>query len=78
MDPVFTAQVFVSLEMSPEGIVGDYPISIEDLTIVENTGTEAIVEVSGDETPIQRVYFKRLVRQESTGIWPVVGYDPVK
>ena len=78
LDPVFTAQVFVSLEMSPEGIVGDYPISIEDLTIVENTGTEAIVEVSGDETPIRRVYLKRLIRQDSTGIWTVVGYDPVK
>lgn len=78
LDPVYTAQVFVSLEMSPEGIVGDYPIDLEDLTMVENTGTEAIVEVSGDDTPIRRVYLKRLVRQDSTGIWTVVGYDPVK
>jgi len=78
LDPVFTAQVFVSLEMSPEGITGDYPIAIEDLTVVQNTGTEAIVEVRGDKTPIRRVYLKRLIRQDSTGIWTVVGYDPTE
>jgi len=78
LDPTFVAQVFVSLEMSPEGITGEYPIALEDLTVVENTGTEAIVEVSGNNTPIKRVYLKRLVRQDSTGIWTVVGYDPAE
>lgn len=77
LDPVFVAQVFVSLKISPEGIQGDYPIKYGDLKVVKNTGKEAIVEVPGDKTPIRRVYLERLVRQDSTGIWTVVGYDPV-
>ncbi len=78
LDPVFTAQVFVSLKISPEGITVDYPVSQEDLKVVQNTGSEAIIVVSGDVTPVSRVYLKRLIRQDSTGIWTVVGYDPVK
>lgn len=77
LDPVFVAQVFVSLKIFPEGIQGDYPIKYEDLKVLKNTGKEAIVEVPGDKTPIRRVHLERLVRQDSTGIWTVVGYDPV-
>jgi outer membrane lipoprotein-sorting protein len=77
LDPVYVAQVYVSLQISPEGITGEYPISTEDLSIVINDGKNAIVEISGQETPIKRVYLKRLIRQDSTGIWTVVGYDPV-
>lgn len=75
LDPAFVAQVFVSLEMSPGGIEGDYPVSYEHLTVIYNDGVKAIVEVKG-ETPVRKVYLKRLVRQDSTGIWTVVGYDP--
>lgn len=78
LDPVYVAQVFVSLKISPEGIEGDYPIKYEDLKIVHNDGKTAIVEVAGDNTPVGRVYLKRLIRQDSTGIWTVVGYDPAK
>ncbi len=77
LDPVYVAQVYVSLQVSPQGITGKYPISIEDLNIVVNDGKNAIVEISGQETPIKRVYLKRLIRRDSTGIWTVVGYDPV-
>lgn len=77
LDPVFVTQVFVSLKIFPEGIQGDYPIKYEDLKVVKNTGEEAIVEVPGDKTPIRRVYLERLIRQDNTGIWTVVGYDPV-
>lgn len=76
LDPVFVAQVFVSLEMSPNGIEGDYPVKYEDLEMVQNNGTDAVIEVRTDDAPINRVYLKRLVRQDSTGIWTVVGYDP--
>lgn len=75
LDPVFVAQVFVSLEISPEGIVGEYPIAYEKFKVVKNTGVEAVVEVGGDETPIRRVYIERVVRQDNTGVWTVVGYD---
>ncbi|HHX17632.1 MAG TPA: hypothetical protein GX727_02085, partial [Clostridium sp.] len=30
LDPVYVAQVFVSLEIFPEGIVGEYPVKYED------------------------------------------------
>ncbi|MBB6214159.1 outer membrane lipoprotein-sorting protein [Anaerosolibacter carboniphilus] len=77
LDPAFVAQVFVSLKISPEGIQGEYPIKEEALKVIQNTGKETIVEISGDNTPIRRVYLKRLIRQDATGIWTVVGYDPV-
>jgi outer membrane lipoprotein-sorting protein len=76
LDPAFVAQVFVSLEISPEGVQGDYPIAYEEFKVVKNTGKEAVVEVGGSKTPIKRVYLKRLVRQDNTGVWTVVGYDP--
>jgi hypothetical protein len=78
LDPAYVAQVFVSLEMSPGGITGDYPIQYEELEVVENNGVEAVVRVGGDKTPIGKVYLERLVRQDSTGIWTVVGYDPAE
>lgn len=76
LDPVYVAQIFVSLKISPEGIVGEPAIKTEDLKITKNTGTDAVVEVSGDKTPVKKVYLKKLIRQDSTGIWTVVGYDP--
>lgn len=78
LDPVYVAQVFVSLQISPEGVTGDYPIAYEELSVAENTGVRAVVEVAGEETPVRRVYLERLVRQDSTGIWTVVGYDPAE
>jgi len=76
LDPAFVAQVFVSLKISPEGIQGDYPIDYNEFKIVQNNGKEAVAEVGGGKTPISKVYLKRLVRQDNTGIWTVVGYDP--
>jgi len=75
LDAVFTAQVFVSLQISPQGITGDYPISQKELKLVQNDGTSAIVEVNSNKTAIKQVYLKRIIRQDSTGIWTVVGYN---
>lgn len=78
LDPVYVTQVFASLLLSPQGITGDYPINYEDIKIIENTGVEAIAEINSDESPARYVYLKRLIRQDDTGIWTVVGYDPVE
>lgn len=78
LDPVFVSQVFVSLKIYPEGINGDYPIDYEKFNMIKNTGKEAVIEVESDITPIKRVYLKRLIRQDSSGIWTIVGYDPAK
>ena len=75
LDPLFVAQVFASLQLSPEGIVGDYPIDYEDLKIIKQTNADAIVKVNSEKSAIAKIYLKRLVRQDPTGIWTVVGYD---
>lgn len=75
LDPVYAAQVFVSLEISPEGIQGDYPIKETELKLIHNNGERAIVTVLSRKTIIRNVYLERLIRKDSTGIWTVVGYD---
>ncbi|HWT73381.1 MAG TPA: hypothetical protein VN258_01460 [Mobilitalea sp.] len=78
LDPVFVTQVFASLLLSPEGIVGDYPIAYNNIEIIKNNGTDAVAEIKDDKSIAKYVYLKRLERQVETGIWSVVGYDPAK
>lgn len=75
LDPVFSTQVFVSLLISPNGIEGNYPIDIDDIHLLQNDGQVAIVEVNSEHVSIGKVYLKRLVRQDESGIWTIVGYD---
>lgn len=75
---ILVSQVFASLLLSPEGIVGDYPIAYEDIEISENNGINAIAEIKDEKSIAKYVYLKRLVRQDDTGIWTVVGYDTDK
>lgn len=78
LDLVFVTQVFASLLLTPKGIVGDYPVAYENIEIILNNGTDAITEIKDDKSVAKYVYLKRLVRQDDTGIWTVVGYDPSK
>ncbi len=78
LDPLYVAQVYVSLIISPEGITGDYPVAYENFKAVKNTGGEAVIEINDHKSPVSRVYLKKLVRNDSTGIWTVIGYDPAK
>lgn len=78
LDPIYVAQVFVSLQLSPEGIVGDYPVNYDDFEIVENLGDRIKISVSSEKTNITAVYLERLIRQDETGIWTVIGYDTSK
>lgn len=75
LDPLQVTQTFVSLQISPSGVSGEFPISIDDLSIIKETASDTIVAVNSDKTAISKVYLKRLVRQDETGIWTVVGYD---
>jgi hypothetical protein len=75
LDPVFVAQVFASLKVSPNGIQGDYPVKQEELKLAKSTDHEAVVEVNSSKTVIKKIYLKRLIKQDKTGIWTVVGYD---
>ncbi|SOC18216.1 hypothetical protein SAMN05880501_11066 [Ureibacillus xyleni] len=75
LDPLFTTQVFVSLQILPGGIKGEYPIEEDNLKLVYSTDDIAIVAVNDEDTHITTVYLKRLIRQDNSGIWTVVGYD---
>jgi beta-lactamase regulating signal transducer with metallopeptidase domain len=75
LDPIQTTITFVSLKISPEGVEGPFPVKLEDLKVIQQTDKVATVEIGGDKTSVNRVYLKRLIRQDSTGIWSVVGYD---
>lgn len=75
LDPAYVTQVFVSLLISPEGIVGDYPIDYDNIEITENNGVTATAVIHDKKSPAKTVYLKRLVRTDESGIWTVVGYD---
>lgn len=74
LDPLQVAVTFVNLEVTPEGIQGEPEIPFSAFKVTENNGIQARVEVTGG--PIKQVYLERLIRQDETGIWTVVGYDP--
>lgn len=78
LSPFAVAQTFVGIQISPDGIQGDFPVDTEDMKIAYETNEVTIIEISGDKTPIAKVYLKRLVKSNDDGIWSVVGYDPVK
>jgi outer membrane lipoprotein-sorting protein len=73
LDPLQVAQTYANLQVSPEGIKGEPQLSMANFELSANNGVEALVKVSGG--PIKNIYLKRLVRQDETGIWSVVGYD---
>ncbi len=74
LDPLQVALTFVNLKVSPEGIQGEPKIPMSSFKLATNNGVEAVVEVAAG--PVKQVYLRRLVRQDETGIWSVVGYDP--
>jgi len=75
LDPLQVTMTFVSLEIFPEGINGDFPLKMDDLKLIQNTGSLAIIEVKSGKTSIKKVYLKKLIKQDDSGIWTVVGYD---
>ncbi|MGI6120379.1 MAG: LolA family protein [Desulfosporosinus sp.] len=74
LDPAQVAYTFAILQISPEGIQGEPPLNYNSLKVTLNTGTDAIIDIS--QGPIKKVYVKRLIRQDQSGIWTVIGYDP--
>lgn len=77
LDPLISTQVFLSLQLSPGGIEGEYPIAEENVKLIHSTKDTAVVEVNDNDTSIKLVYLKKLVKQDTSGIWTVIGYDTV-
>jgi hypothetical protein len=78
LDPVFVTQVFANLLISPDGIEGEYEIPYENIKIIINNGIKAIAKIEHEKTIAEYVHLERVIRQDETGIWTVIGYDPVK
>lgn len=74
LEPLQVSLTFVNLKVSPEGIIGEPEIPESSFDLIANNGAEALVAVASG--PVKQVYLQRLVRQDETGIWSVVGYDP--
>ncbi|MDD2234125.1 MAG: sigma-E factor regulatory protein RseB domain-containing protein [Desulfitobacteriaceae bacterium] len=74
LDPLQVSLTFVNLKVTPEGIQGEPKIPFSSFKLGANNGAQAVVEVA--DGPIKQVYLERLIRQDETGIWSVVGYDP--
>ena len=75
LDPIFVAQVFSSVLISPNGIIGDYPIAYDEITLICKDSKKAIVAITNNKSIAKKVYLNRLVRCNNTGIWTVIGYD---
>ncbi len=58
----------------PKLYSGAPKIPYTSFNLVANNGVEAVVAVATGQ--IKQVYLKRLVRQDESGVWSVVGYDP--
>jgi outer membrane lipoprotein-sorting protein len=58
---------------SAKSLFGQPKIPYTSFEQVANNGVEAVVAVADGQ--IEQVYLKRLVRQDETGVWSVVGYD---
>ncbi len=69
LDPVQVSLVFINTELAakPE-------VAFEGIKVELNTGSQAVCTVKNG--PVTKVYLKRAVRQDESGIWSVVGYDP--
>lgn len=80
LDPMQVTQAFVTARFpKPATSPGKAGQSwLWPYTLVSNNGLVAVIDLDpGASTPpVQRVYLKRLVRQDETGIWSVIGYDP--
>jgi len=72
VDPAQVAAAFL-LGRNTKGIGDPAALVDEHVRVTRNDGVRAVVEVEVGE--IARVYLERLVRQDETGIWTVVGYD---
>ncbi len=75
LDPLQVAFTFVNLQISPGGIQGTPKLSYDALKVTQNNGIAAVVDIQSGG-PTKRVYLKKLVRPDFSGIWSVVGYDP--
>lgn len=73
-DPVSVALTFVNTKVAPDGSGGEPQVDYGLFSVEFNDGVRSIV--SRAEGPVSRVYLQRLVRQDESGIWSVVGYDP--
>ncbi len=72
LDPVQVTQDYIYNQVSEED---RKTIRFE---VVQKTEKVAIIGVIGENSLIKSVYLKRIIKQDDTGIWSIVGFDPLK
>lgn len=70
LNAVQVAKEFLSEYTSP-----DIMQTIIAYELVQFNEKVTVIKIVGGSSDISRVYLKRMVRQDDTGIWSVVGYD---
>lgn len=75
LNPIITAQFFVNSHILSEEIVENYPIQSENISLLYCDDSTAVLKIKDNNTHIDTVYLKRLIKQDSTGIWTIIGYD---
>ncbi|EGW41781.1 hypothetical protein [Desulfosporosinus sp. OT] len=70
LDPVQVTQDYIYNRVSSEDR------KVISFKVIQKTEKVAIIAVTGENSSIKNVYLKRLVKQDDTGIWSIVGFDP--
>lgn len=73
LHPVMVSVSFVNQKISEGTLAGESNLGEDAFTVESNDGVRSVVKVA--EGPVTKVYLQKLVRQDDSGIWSVVGYD---
>lgn len=71
LDPIQVAYDFISRQ----GDASSSNVKMTSAGMFEEDNRIAAIEIIGDYVSVKRVYLKKLIRQDPTGIWTIVGYD---
>lgn len=71
LDPIQVAYEFISRQ----GDTSSSNVKMTSAGMFEEDNRIAAIEIIGDYVSVKRVYLKKLIRQDPTGIWTIVGYD---
>lgn len=75
LNPITTAQFFVNSHINSDQISIENAIRLEYISLLYCDNETAVIKVNDNHTNIHTVYLKRLIKQDPTGIWTIVGYD---
>lgn len=73
LNPINTAHFFIISQIT-EPIKED-SIHSKNISLLYCNDSTAVLKVNDNQTNIHTLYLKRLIKQDPTGIWTIIGYD---